>query len=939
MPTTTLLDWNAALLPQLTERLLSFSRGPVLDLGSLLVVVPTSQSGRRLRESLALQMADQGRGLLPPQIVTPDLLLTEALRTGDQDIANDAQCTAAWVEVLAQINFDHFQSLFPLPPEPSLRWQLGMANRLMQLRNELGEEGLSLEEAAKRAAEHAVESERWNQLARLEALYLDQLRSRQVRDPKQARREAARSYRVPTDIQRIILAASPDPQPLPLQALQHIEPQIPIEVWLYADNPELFDEWGRPLTEMWQARALKLEDWDCRLSTQRDFKQTAQQVAELATGAEPESVLIGLTHAELNPVVADRFRAAGSPCYDPEGEPLNHGSVGRLAECLCELAAANSPTIHQLRSLLQHPDLFAWLDSKATQSALLIQLDTIFEKHLSADLNSMLQFTSGGEDTIALQQTLQQIQSLRQQLKGKQLSLSLATVLQAIYAAHPLSQRTEDAIPFAEAAKAIRKQLEQVAATEATFKQLPQDFSRCILTQALKSSKVYPDRPTNAHDLLGWLELLWNDAPHLILAGMNEGNVPESIVGDAFLPENMRQALGLRTNAQRFARDAYLIEALCRRRSDQRGRIDILVPQRAADASPLKPSRLLFLGPPTSLLPRTRALFSEGSEDQAKTSHSSPWILSPPQGIALPKRLSVSALKNYLECPFRFFLRHILHMRPVDVRSRELTPASFGNLVHDTLDRLSHEQLAAAKSPADLIKTLHAIAERLIQHRYGRQLSFALRIQKEAVLHRLNAFAEHQIEDIRTNGSIHILETESQFEIEIAGMPIRGRIDRIDRRGAHLELIDYKTADSAKTPQEAHLKPVAKKAPPAHLPEAAFFEYEGKSYRWIDLQLPLYMLSHKQSSDTRPSLAYFNLAKTLDKSGLCRWDSFSLDHLDSARNCAESIINQIKAGIFWPPNPDVREDYDDFAPLFPDGIEKSVNKAAFEAYPFVANKR
>lgn len=934
MPTTTLLDWNATLLAQVTERLLSFSRGPIVDLGSLLVIVPTGQSGRRLREGLALELASDGRGLLPPQIVTPDLLLTEALKPTDENIANESQCSAAWIEVLSQISFDRFQALFPVAPEPSLSWQLGMAHRLMQLRNELGEEGLSIDEAAKRAAEVALESERWNQLARLEGLYLDQLHSRQLRDPKQARREAAQTYRAPAGIEHIILAATPDPQALPLQALQRIDAQIPIEVWIYADQIEQFDAWGRPLTEVWQQKPLDLEAWNCQLSTQKDFKQTAAKVAQLTAGAEPESVLIGLSNTELNPVIAESFRAAGIPYYDPEGEALHNASVGRLAECLCDLATTSSPSIHTLRSLLQHPDFTTWLKSEASAAELLKKLDKTFEQHLAADLDGLLSFTAKGDYWASLNLALIKIQSLRERLRGKQLSAHLASTLQRIYPDRNLQSGSENSIPFAERAKAVRKLLEQTAATEASFQQLPQDFARSTFNQALKTSKVYPDRPMNAHDLLGWLELLWNDAPHLILAGMNEGSVPEAVVGDAFLPETMREALGLRTNAQRFARDAYLIEALCRRRAQANGRIDILVPQTAADATPLKPSRLLFLGPPDSLLPRTRALFSASDKTHSSQTYAAPWKLSPPQGIALPRRLSVSALKSYLECPFRFFLRHILHMRPVDVSSRELTPATFGNLVHDTLDLLSSEQVQAAKSPQELIKTLHAMAERLMQHRYGKQLSFALRIQKEAALHRLNAFAEHQFEDIKANRSIQILATESEFNLDIAGMPIRGRIDRIDQRGDRLELIDYKTADSAKTPQEAHLKTVAKKAPPAHLPDAAFFDHEGKTYRWVDLQLPLYVLSQQQSGATRPSVAYFNLAKTLDKSGLARWEDFTQSHLDSARACAVAVIGQIKSGVFWPPNPDVREDYDDFAPLFPDGIEKSVDKTAFEAYSF-----
>ncbi|MDP4878542.1 MAG: PD-(D/E)XK nuclease family protein [Opitutales bacterium] len=317
----------------------------------------------------------------------------------------------------------------------------------------------------------------------------------------------------------------------------------------------------------------------------------------------------------------------------------------------------------------------------------------------------------------------------------------------------------------------------------------------------------------------------------------------------------------------------------------------------------------------------------------AHISHTLPWRLSPPADIELPASLSVSALKSYLECPFRFFLRHILKLRTIDVETRELTPATFGTLFHDTVAELTTADIAHS-SEADLIKKVHAIADAKIQHQFGKQLSFALRLQHEALMARLIAYAKRQIEDIQQNGSSEILNTEMPFERVINSITIKGTIDRIDRRNERLELIDYKTADKPKHPRDAHLAKVAKKAPPAHIPEEAFFDEGEKRYRWIDLQLPLYTLSQKVAGEERPKVAYFNLGNTLERSEINNWEDFTDSHLDSAENCAAAIIQQIKDGIFWPPNPDVREDYDDFAPLFPDGIENSVDPEAFMNYQF-----
>lgn len=920
------LDWNLPLLPAITQQLLADAHGEFIDLSSVLVIVPTVQSGRRLREALALAAGE--RGLFPPEIVTPDVFLSQAIK--DQPIASEEAATAAWVTVLGAIDCTQFSALFPIAPEPTTGWQLGMAQRLMQLRNELGEEGLDFTIAAHRTAESGHEPTRWSELARLEGLYLDQLQLRALKDPKLARREAAQDYQAPAAIQRIILAATPDPQPLPLQALERAAQHTPVEVWIYGPEKAAFDHWGRPQTEHWTQRALDLEAWDCQLQTLATPKAAAAWIADSMQDAVPESVLLGLADPTLNPIVVDALEHSNVPTYDPEGQPLHIGNVGRLTELLCQLCDDRSTTT--IRTLLQHPDIQEWLGASQNSNELLRTLDRLYENHLAPDLGTLLQFAA---PHTPLHAALTRLNQLATDLsRAGNFTAALAKALQLIYAEKQIDTTGSANTQWKERADAIRKLLVNISDAEGLFPKLPRDFSRSAFRHNLQRSRVYPDRPRDAHDLLGWLELLWNDAPHLILAGLNEGIVPESIVGDAFLPEALREQLGLRTNAQRFARDAYLLEALCRRRAGSHGRIDILVPQAGDDQTPLKPSRLLFQGSDDTLLKRTRQLFRETEDLGSTVEHTSAWQLTPPLDLPMPTSISVSAIKSYLQCPFRFFLKHILKMRSVDVATRELTPAAFGNLCHDTLDHLKGHTLDHTTAPAALLKKLHAIAEQLLKQRYGNKLSFALRLQHEALMARIHAFCQHQIEDIQANGSIHILNTEEPFEFPLNELTIKGRIDRIDQRADRLELIDYKTSNSPANPEKTHLAVVAKKAPPAHLPKAAFFEHEGKTYRWTDLQLPLYVLAKRDSAAERPAVAYFNLTQTLDKSGIERWEGFTESHLDSAHACAKAVIEQIKAGIFWPPNQDIHNAYDDFAELFPDGIDNSVDRDAFKQYQF-----
>ena len=48
-----------------------------------------------------------------------------------------------------------------------------------------------------------------------------------------------------------------------------------------------------------------------------------------------------------------------------------------------------------------------------------------------------------------------------------------------------------------------------------------------------------------AIELRGWLELPWDDAPALVVTGMNEGMVPASGGSDLFLPDTLRRRLKL----------------------------------------------------------------------------------------------------------------------------------------------------------------------------------------------------------------------------------------------------------------------------------------------------------------------------------------------------------------------------------------------------------
>lgn len=107
---------------------------------------------------------------------------------------------------------------------------------------------------------------------------------------------------------------------------------------------------------------------------------------------------------------------------------------------------------------------------------------------------------------------------------------------------------------------------------------------------------------------MGWLELPWQPAPHLVVAGVNEGMAPDSITGDPWLPDSIRGRLDLKSNAVRLARDSFLLTAMieCRRTAGRRAAAGV---RESSKGDPLKPGRLLLRCPEVELPERALRLF------------------------------------------------------------------------------------------------------------------------------------------------------------------------------------------------------------------------------------------------------------------------------------------------------------------------------------------
>ena len=201
-----------------------------------------------------------------------------------------------------------------------------------------------------------------------------------------------------------------------------------------------------------------------------------------------------------------------------------------------------------------------------------------------------------------------------------------------------------------------------------------------LLLSSLDTTMVRSKPEPSSLELLGWLDCHLDDSPVLLVSGFNEGIVPFSVNADPFLPNELRRALGMVDNDRRYARDAFLLQAII----DSGRETHLIVGRSTADGDHRTPSRLLMTGEGDETVRRVLQLATAPSCAPIAPDHptSIDGFVPCPQPAELPsvQRMSVTSFRNYLDCPYRYMLRHVLRLRVRDDRPDELSASVFGNV-------------------------------------------------------------------------------------------------------------------------------------------------------------------------------------------------------------------------------------------------------------------
>ena len=927
--------------------------GGVCSLSHLLVVVPTRQAGRRLRQALAERF---DRGCVPPQIQQPLQAIAPA-RPPALPLATPAESLGALCRLLTTLDLTRLPDLFPEKGRPrtqTFQWALGVARQLHDLWGLLEENALDMRDVADTIGsvlggeDLDVEIDRWQDLAQLETLFFGEL-ARLGRTPSPAvRKQAVADPLLPEGVEMIALPGLTDAVPALYTALERLADRAPCAVLIQADPAlsDRFDAWGRPEPEAWTgAHAPHLPLADDQITLAANAAEQARLVADLFAAVPPADALpaLGLADDALFGELQSAFLNRGLLLHNPAQYPLAVSSLGRLITHIDRLS--REPRYAVLSAFLRQADVVRWLESRAALgeggfAEVLGALDELQNAHLPQTLDDIRRFNQedltrsrAASDTAAVRLhesvrgALDEVAALVTPNGRTHLAL-LSEALQTLFAGRVLQEALpgdRELAAAAEAALGVFESLDSPLLDEAL-----NDEQRAHLFESLAAAARYQLEPETSDALLteGWLELQWCPARELVVAGFNEGCVPEAVVGHAFLPDRLRQALGLMHNERRAARDTYLLGALLTSRPP--GAVRLFLGRASDTRDALKPSRLLFLCDDATLASRARKLFRDAEPAAAGHQRSLPdaWRLNLPVPAAPLACVSATGLSAYLECPFTFYLRHVLKMEARDDRAAELDPAAFGELCHASLDAFGRSDLRDSCDAHAIAAFLEREVWQRVRGQFGPSLPAVVHMQAAAAVKRLAFFAERQAR-LRAEGW-RIVETEQTLALCERGLTVRGRVDRIDRHAdtGAWRIIDYKTWDrlgkrggverflsSSKTDLEA--------AEQRGLPA---FPFEGVPHVWADLQLPLYrlMLEARKSARAEDDVAcgYFALGATADETLCAAWDLAPLR--DAAIDCVRRLADGLRDGVFWPPSR--RQVWSrDFASLFLETPEKSVS--------------
>ncbi|RLS65767.1 MAG: PD-(D/E)XK nuclease family protein [Planctomycetota bacterium] len=823
------------------------------------------------------------------------------------------------------------------------------------------------------AGEFSRRELQWRTLAQLETAWLDRIAAAQCIDRDVCARDAVVAALAATGedssaltaprifrggAERVVVLLA-DPEPVHRLLLARLR-ELGCEVDVCVHANEEIDGEGFPLPKVWSERAFTTDllpsgsihvassplDVGQRVISEIESLKHTRATAGVEATVRSDELVVMAPNEDMRRGVEGALIARGISVVQRDKRAFLATRLGSLLARIAELLSENSCSA--LANFVRHPDVDTALQDKGISDA-----DCIVTRYRAEAMPTDWRDAAVGEKHLkngfaTVQSAVKELLALLQQSRAAhEWARPIRETLSGIVGDNRLGATASERV---RSVRALDRALADLANTPKQFtsKMDASDALRLLVAQ-LESTEVRLESTDEGLGIIGWLDAGLADEPHIILAGFNDGLIPEGTVQDTILPDDLRVKLGMISSQRRAARDAWILDGIIARTKLRRvalgsvhsASLSFIVARHSAAGDPMRPSRFLLRVARDELAPRVVKLFTEVKESPSLASNNAQseadqlarakFPIKPAISGSVWSGISVTTFKTYLECPYLFQLKcdSRLGLNVVDEHAQELSPGGFGNLVHGVLEQWGREearQLRPTTDANEISQSLSRILDRHVAEKFAKNPPSAVHVQIELARRRLNRVAVRQAKEATDGWKVRFIEikfderpskeTPGNEDVSPKFMPplfpdenglfLRGRIDRVDQNQhtGKWRTLDYKTSAKGKSPTATHRAG------------------RGKNKKWIDLQLPLYreLLKSLRLSDLAglgssgeinvesDHLGYVILAPHEAQSKF-EFLKCTDDEMASARTRAEEVVAAVIAGEFTPaPGVPVRSD-------------------------------
>ena len=335
---------------------------------------------------------------------------------------------------------------------------------------------------------------------------------------------------------------------------------------------------------------------------------------------------------------------------------------------------------------------------------------------------------------------------------------------------------------------------------------------RQIFMRVLASTKLsLLGEPMQGLQIMGVLETRALGFENLIICSVDEGNFPKSNHTESFIPFEVRLFHRLPARREKEAVFAYQFYRLLSHSKN----FSAIYHTDAGTFGGGEMSRYLMQVREdfenndqfTQLNLKPSELFHSR---ETKSIEKTEKVISMIEDTLVNRGLSASSINRFYESSLEWYYSHVLALS--EPKTNEIDPSTFGNVVHHCLDELfkPYQKAMITLEILDLIST--KVTRQLkdsFQNKAGnKDYSYGVnRLHFETALKMVNSYLFYERQDLANGQTIEFTEGERpvnrtievSYKGKVLHIPIRGYIDRIERRNDVPHIVDFKTGNVSTT--------------------------------------------------------------------------------------------------------------------------------------------